>query len=158
MTFDYSGFVKQIKVTHGQDGVPLYDGFKSMYNCLSQCGKTFTGMPFSRKVWLAAEVLNEIKQNNPKPKPDTLVTAGRLFIYTFGETGLSDEYRVTVTDTKDNSIILDEYLEILKTAGIMDGVHDINGLYTFLVGSGELLPSDELVMTNDRDLDNELKS
>ena len=64
-TYDYSRFIKQIEVTHSEDGTPLFDGYKSMYNCLSQCGETFTGMPFSLKVWLAAEILNEIEQSIP---------------------------------------------------------------------------------------------
>ncbi len=65
ITYDYSRFIQQIEVTHCEDGTPTFDGYTSMYNCLSQCGETFTGMPFARKVWLAAEILNEIEQSIP---------------------------------------------------------------------------------------------
>jgi hypothetical protein len=65
ITYDYSRFIKQIDVTRDEDGTRLYDDYKSMYNCLSQCGETFTGMAFARKVWLAAEILNEIEQSIP---------------------------------------------------------------------------------------------
>lgn len=149
--YDYSRLASKIHVSVNSDGVTTYDGFTSMFLCLSQCGDTFTKMPFSHQMWLVAETLNHIDQ-----APDPVISTGRMFIYTFRPAVTADDYRVTVIDSLDNSILIDEYYKNLQLANIMDSITDINGLYTFLVSSGEMLPSDELVMTNDPKLSNQL--
>ena len=123
-------------------GKTTYNGYESMYEALLHSDPDFKDLNFANRVLATALVLNDIEN----PEPEWTTFEPKSWVYSFAY--VNDQYHGVVYDP-DNSHtdpIFTSAGDELFEEGIMKDEYDLEGLFKFLVKSGDLLPEDNLYL------------
>lgn len=123
-----------------EDGMTLYNGYETTYEALTYCDTDFVTFPFSVKMEIATEAMNELT-----PVFSPLIKARKL-IYNFASQ--QGQLLGVVYDQYDLSgeIIIGFLIQELIDTNFMKNQYDIKGLRNYLLKIGEILPEDTITL------------
>ena len=124
-----------IKVTYAEDR-PLYNGYDTVHEALWNLEPEFRSLDFADRMLLSVDLLSDL---------EVPTFEGRTFYYTFTY-DYGDLICYVYSDSNIEDPVLEWHGQDLLDKEIIINEYDVNGLYSYLVKMGELLPDDKLTL------------